>query len=346
MVFLEDEIGARPFGMGQAFTAIANDANLLQINPGGLDYIIFPEVNITYNKGLMDLYDTYFGYIQPLGNYGTIGTSLYIYDGGLIDINYPDGSQKLLKAEQDWVLTAGYGYHIGEEFCFGLNTKFISSILAEAYSAWTLAFDVGGIYRTLDDRISIALVIQNMGFPLKYKSADCFLPSSLKAGFAWKIIETERDNLLLTSDLIYSFNNIIRCNIGGEYELWKVLALRVGYKIGYNPDVICFGAGYKYPFNQGVIAVDYGLQIIGDMSINHRVSLSYQFGSNEFVEKGERYRNKAMPKRAINMFEKIKKEDVFYDIAQEKIKSIREEEQRKSENSKIQIVNYLKNGHF
>jgi len=53
-------IGARPLGMGEAFTAIADDANAVFWNPAGLPLLLQGEVNFMrtdlYNTGISNLF--------------------------------------------------------------------------------------------------------------------------------------------------------------------------------------------------------------------------------------------------------------------------------------------------
>ena len=77
-------VSARATGMGNAFTAVADDAYAVYYNPSGLATLTRPEVGATYSQilgGLSDgssLQNSFFTYAQPIegGSQGTFGAAL------------------------------------------------------------------------------------------------------------------------------------------------------------------------------------------------------------------------------------------------------------------------------
>lgn len=301
-VFLQEDIGARPIGMGSAFTALADDSSGMNSNPAGLDYIIYPELTMMYKKSFLDTYYGYIGYLKPLRHNGTLGFGIMIFDGGDIELNYLDGKTEKVKMEQDMVTTIGYGRSLsfvpflrdlGEMVFFGVNAKLINSTLGGKYTANAVAGDFGLLFRTIDSKVSIGAAVQNYGTELKYKEISETLPMNIRGGIALVFKQWEENTLLSTLDYIQTINEPAKIHLGTELWLFKSFAVRAGYKIGYNPDVFTFGLGIlAYE-----VQLDYGY-LPSEIDITHRISITSKFGSRERRDIAKKYEEKGMYERA------------------------------------------------
>jgi len=308
--FLKEDVGARVSGMGSAFTAVADDANLIFINPAGLDYITNCEIATMYNKSIIDTYYGFLGAVLPIESF-TLGLSYLKYDGGDIEINYLDGTSKKVKAESDSVITFGFGSNFSEEFFSGFNAKIISSELGEKYSVSTVAGDLGLIFRPANDRISVGVSFLNLGGELKYSKASESLPMTIRSGIAYKVIDLKRHSLLLAFDTIKIKNEDMKFAIGSEYWFEKLLALRLGYKVS---DSITFGLGLNAFKGQ----IDYSYVPMLEET-THKISFTMKFGSSELFDVAEKYYDKGMCNRAINYWSKIEKGEPEYAQAEKRI---------------------------
>ncbi|MFH1260284.1 MAG: PorV/PorQ family protein [Elusimicrobiota bacterium] len=301
-LFLREDIGARPIGMGSAFTAVADDSSGPNANPAGLDYIPYSELMMMYKKGFMDTYYGYLGCTVPLREKGTLGIGTMVFDGGNIDLNYLDGRTETVKMEQDRVTTIGYGHSlsflpflqdVGEMFFLGTNFKLIQSALGEKYTANTYAGDVGLIFRTIDKRTSLGVALQNYGPGLKYNTEKEKLPTSLRAGLGLIIAEWPGSSLLSAIDYLQTNGETAKINLGLEYWFLNNIALRAGYKLGYNPNILTLGLGFFLFRTQ----LDYGF-VPSVIDPTHRISLTVKFGSPERTELSKKYEEKGMHSRA------------------------------------------------
>jgi len=300
-VFLQEDVGARPVGMGSAFTALADDSSGMNSNPAGLDYVIYPELTMMYKKSFLDTYYGYIGYLKPLRHNGTLGIGAMIVDGGDIELNYLDGKTEKVKVEQDMVWTLGYGRSLsfipflgslGEKLFLGANAKLINSTLGGKYTANAIAGDFGLLFRTIDSKVSIGMAVQNYGTELKYKEISETLPMNIRGGVALVFRQWEENTWLSTLDYIQTINEPAKIHLGTELWLLKNLAVRAGYKIGYNP-VFTFGLGilaYK-------VQMDYGY-LPSEIDITHRISITSKFGSRERRDIAKKYEEKGMYERA------------------------------------------------
>ncbi|MDA3793524.1 MAG: UPF0164 family protein, partial [Elusimicrobia bacterium] len=74
--FILLDIGARPSGMGGAFTAVDDDINAISYNPAGLGAIKDKRVSFMHNEWIEGIGYEYAGIGCSLGNYGTAGLEI------------------------------------------------------------------------------------------------------------------------------------------------------------------------------------------------------------------------------------------------------------------------------
>ncbi|MDD5688258.1 MAG: PorV/PorQ family protein [Elusimicrobia bacterium] len=285
---LRQGIGARPLGMGEAFVGLADDINTLQFNPAGLSNISNKESGATYSKELVDMSYSNIAYAQPLGEKGYIGGSFLLFQGGDIEINWWDSVNgvrtETRNAEQDYVLTLGYAQDFMSEgeLSAGANLKYVSSKLAEESTASSIAVDLGGLYRLLDNKLSLGLSILNIGTALKYKggissgSEDDPLPLGIRVGGAYVFISEDMKKLTGVLDINKYSNTDMQLNLGLECWLKEMIALRTGYEIGYDLASITAGLGFKVKNCQ----LDYGFSPMSKINAIHKVSFILRFGES------------------------------------------------------------------
>ena len=75
--------GARPDGMGQAFSAVADDINTLSFNPAGLGNIRSSQVGYGYESFAAGIQYDFLGLAVPISDLGVLGFG-YI-DMGTVD---------------------------------------------------------------------------------------------------------------------------------------------------------------------------------------------------------------------------------------------------------------------
>lgn len=269
---LNQAIGARPLSMGETFVAIADDINAINWNPAGLGNLERPTISTMYLKGLADTGYYYFGYGQPAGEIGAIAVSVFTLQGGNMEINYTDGTSATKKSEQDYVYSFSYARKLNKSISLGANIKFISSTLAEDYSTTAYAFDFGGLYK-LADKLSLGLVVQNIGTKIKYEEEGDPLPMKIRGGIAYRIMPNQNHDLIIGMDIVKPNDDSLKEHLGMEYWFKKTIAIRTGYKIGYDLDSLTGGVGFKLKNCQ----IDYGIAMMGELDSTHRVSLTMGF---------------------------------------------------------------------
>lgn len=166
------------------------------------------------------------------------------------------------------------------QLSLGINLKYVNSTLADKYSGTALAVDLGALYKPTNSILSYGISLQNIGSQITYVNVANSLPMVVRGGVLMKFRDAEIDSWLLTTDLVY-YDSTMRCNAGIECTLFKTLALRAGYKLGYNPDTLTFGAGFM--FSQ--INIDYAYSAIGGIDSVQMFTVSYSFDAKSTAMK-------------------------------------------------------------
>ncbi len=214
-------------GMGEAGTAIADDATAMFWNPSGLAYQKKgTEVNFTHSPWLAglnigDLFYDYLAartYVKSIN--GTLGASLtYLNIGEVIvtdEFGNADPSRNYKAYEMAFAVA--YATDLGSDFAGGITGRFIYSRLSPndftvgnekgTGTGISASFDLSAMYRPfkgpkfLANRFSTGLDLSNMGPKISYVDADQAdpLPTQFRIGLAYEVVKTEFNSLTLEVD--------------------------------------------------------------------------------------------------------------------------------------------------
>ena len=311
--FLKVGVGARAFAMGEAFTAVANDASALYYNPGGLIQLGRPEATFTligYPAGLKFVYVG--GVLPSPQTNGVVGfqvTSLFTDDMVETTPAMPYGTGRTFTAG-DFALGISYSQRLTDKFSVGATVKYLNEKLADASaSGWSA--DMGTFYNTGWKRISIGMVIQNFGPDMKFESTPFPLPITFKFGASMLALERPMYNLLVAAEFLHPNDNLELYQIGAEFRVKRIFALRVGKRVNawvrdswndYQEDPqkdpfveypllertesgktrICwdgFSAGFGVMIPESGLNLDYSLGGMGTLGLAHRFTINYTLAS-------------------------------------------------------------------
>lgn len=279
-------IGARPAGLGEAFTAVPGDLQGLGFNPAGLAKLSAPSITAAFNRGLDDDSYGHVAYGHSV-SFGSIFMGGAYYDAGDIDLDINGVAQGTRKAQQDMVGMAGLSIGRTSPVSFGLNAKFFKSELAEVATASALAVDGGILYQTSLEGLSLGAAVLNVGSDLKYEVESESLPQTARVGAAYDIdfqkfsrIKSVPYNLLLSVDGVKTKDEDSSVNSGFEIRRDLVIveqggyaALRGGYASG--PKRGHIGVG----FNVGNFLLDYAMGFSKEETLENinRVNIGWIF---------------------------------------------------------------------
>ncbi len=215
VIFLNISPGSRATGMGDAFVALADDATATYWNPAGLGIQKGSEVNFMHVNWLPgfnigDMYYDFLTYKQEIEGLGTVGGNITYFYLGEQKRTGEVGEEMGVFKTYEFQVTLAYGTMLTNNLSIGLSTKFIYSHLADqgagnekgSGTGHSVAVDMGVLYEVTPD-FSIGATISNMGPKISYidyEQADP-LPTNLKAGIAYRVMDDEFNSLVVTADM-------------------------------------------------------------------------------------------------------------------------------------------------
>jgi len=227
VLFLMISPGARAAGMGEAFVAMADDATASFWNPAGLAFTKGNEVTIMHANWLpqlvSDMYYDFVGgrsYMDALG--GTLGGNITFLNLGENVYTSEFGDELGRFNSYDMAVTLSYGTMVEKTTGLGVSMRYIRSMLAPSWvevgsqkgsgSASAFAVDLGVLHKfKFLKGLAVGANLSNMGPKVTYIQASQAdpLPTNLKLGFSYRIMDTEFNKLTIAMDtnkqLIYKF---------------------------------------------------------------------------------------------------------------------------------------------
>jgi len=263
--FLRIGIGARAIGMGNAFTAIADDVSSIYWNPAGLSKLKYHEVLFMHTQWLADIKSEYLTYAQPL-KYGGYGFSiLYLYT---TDIRRSKlGEEQGSFNNYDSCISLAYSYNPNSNISLGLNSKIIHRCL-DTVNSNSFGIDIGGLYKR--GNLRVGAVLQNLGLKTKFRHESDPMPINFKLGAGYELLEK---TLTLAVDIDKPIDDNISINLGAEYLYNNTIIGRIGYQFGRDIGGLTTGIG----FNFSNYRLDYAFAPYDKLGNTHRVSLTLKF---------------------------------------------------------------------
>jgi len=271
--FLKLGAGAKASSMGEAFTGISDDATAIYWNPSGINRLNRKEMSLMYAVFFENISYNNLFYIHPT-DIGNLGLGLQYLSYGSVEGLDEYGNPTENFTPTDLAITLSYARAI-QGIDIGISLKYISSKIKE--TATTIAFDIGLMKQLIEDKLSIGLVITNLGGSLKYISESSSLPMNIKIGCGYKI----KKDIITSFDIVLPSDNEIIVAVGGEYNYRIKDGFIVSGRLGYNTitkDIdglkgITLGLGANYKNYK----LDYAFVPYGDLGNTHKISLGLKF---------------------------------------------------------------------
>lgn len=280
--FLELGVSARSMGMGEAFTAVADDISAVYYNPAGLTSLYGREAIATYINMPAGVGFGFGAIGFPLESIGgVLGISVYaLSSGSMIERTWERGTFEgtgRTFAWNDFAAAVSYGRYLTDRFSVGFTVKFIGQY-AHEYSANGWAADVGTMYNTGYRDFRIAMVITNFGPDMKFIEKAYPLPINFKFGTSINVIDGLNNRVTVAIEGQHPSDNLEKYNIGLEYTLMDMFTLRGGQRLNYDVDGFAAGGGLRLPFGEErELRVDYAYQDFGILTEVHRFTMSLAF---------------------------------------------------------------------
>lgn len=271
--------GARPAGLGNAFTAASGDINALYYNPAGLISLTGNRVLLAHNAWIEGISQEHLAYAQPVPGLGVAGLGVDYLNYGPIDRWGMDASGNPSPGEGVYTPyalagTLGWGVSVGKGLSAGAALKWSYEQIDTSGSV-AGAVDLSALYQPNPD-LTWGAVIHNLGLA----AGDRLLPLSFNLGSAFNlpVSISEKDLFTTYIDVAFKYDNAPTLGLGLEYTFLSWFQLRLGWNqnFGYtNPNLLGLtaGAGATY-WSWGL---DYALAPQGDFGLSHKVSVQYGF---------------------------------------------------------------------
>lgn len=322
-VFDENGAGARAPGLGDAFTALADDAYAIHYNPAGLAQLERPQFAAAYSKLYAGLSDgseigaSQLAYAHPLsrGRNGALGVSWErfslsgLYSEQSLSAAYarqaldgPRGGKLFLGASAKYLMRSFTRNAEAANACSGLNcTLGADPVLSGSTSKSAPDLDLGLVYR-FPRRLQAGLVLQHALTPNVAFAGTDKLDRALNGGLAYKSLWMSLVGELklhraaegsLAKDVIFAAERYFPTLEYGQFGLRGSLGFGTG-------DWRQFTLGASYRINKIQVDYAYLLPVAGvqGQSGSHRVGLTFHFGApsveeelaQDILEKSKRFK--------------------------------------------------------
>ena len=292
--FLNLGVGARAVAMGEAYTAVADDAFGLYWNPAGMTRTEGTTLGLMHAEYLAHIKVDDLAFTQRLARHLWLGTALTSMDAGAIEGRDDAGAAAGDFRPRAYTASLGlavdidpFGEH-DEGFGFGAVGKLVRSEIVE--KGQTAAFDLGalapcpGFSESTPGRCGLA--VQNLGAPLKHDRESDPLPLAFKLGWAFGLGR----RTLLSAEAAASRGDGFYGALGAEFSAELGERTKAAFRLGANSltwtDIDGLnGVSAGLGLSIHGFSVDYAFAPFGPLGMTHRVSMGLSFGGGRREER-------------------------------------------------------------
>lgn len=267
MQFLKIGQGARAVGMGDAFTAVADDVNAIFWNGSGLVHVERVAYQLNWTRFLLDtqLYSAAAVWNTRSARGEVLGITVVSHNpkpSKETTIYQPNGTGQDVVVHN---ISVGllYAIKFTDKFSFSAKANYNQEKL---YTVKTTGFtvDVGSFFYTGFRSLRIAMAFRNFGPDRKSGDRAYLLPLVYNIGVAAEVYGEKGDPSYLTASVESAFfvDFEQRWHFGAELWLQNALALRAGWKWNYDLEGINVGAGVKQTFGGRTITADVAVSLL------------------------------------------------------------------------------------
>jgi len=301
--FLQIPAGAREAAMGGATAGHVRNAAALFWNPAGIAQVPSNDLFFAHTTWWATIDLNHAAYVHTFEDIGSVGAFMTVLSMDPMEVTTelePDGTGEQFDS-QDLMLGVSYARWLTEDFAVGVSVKYVNQRIWNEVAAG-IAFDVGTQFRLGLRDLTLAMSMTNFGPDLQYDGDDLnvkydasseypmnrlspaslateeySLPLYFQVGVAMTVVETDAFSALLAADFAHPNDNQERVNIGAELTVVKYVALRAGYRVGYDVESLTLGAGVQIPLGGTALQFDYAYALHDLLPDIHRISIGFGF---------------------------------------------------------------------
>jgi len=297
--FLKIGVSARAVGMGEAVVALQQDAASSYYNPGTIAQFKQTEFSASRIQWPADINYDYFSITRQIKGRHFAGMSFGVLHMSPMEETteyLPHGTGSYFTF-QDRFVALTYGARMTDRFSFGITLKHVEEDLAGLTMSSTM-MDMGTFYWTGFKSLRFSASLSHFGPQTKPEGTyekqildtdtgeeeivttefESFSPPTVfRVGAAMDVWETSNQSLLLSIQLNHPVDNAENISTGLEYNFYKMLFIRTGYKINKEEENISFGAGVIIPIGKLKLRIDYAYANFDHLSDPQRLTLGLAF---------------------------------------------------------------------
>jgi hypothetical protein len=278
--FLKIGVSARASGMGNAFTALANDATATYWNPAGLVEVTRTDVSLSYTWWPADIALNYAAgaFTLPFipGTWGVSARALTMDPQTERTIFLPTGTGRTFDAG-DMSFGLSYAQFFTDKFSAGTTVHFVHSGLAEK-SINTFAVDFGLVYRIGLWGMRLGMLIQSLGSKVNYDDRESKMPTVFKVAMAATPYSQGVNSVQGVFEFAHPSDNQEVVHMGAEYGFNQFFFLRGGYNFNADEEGLAAGMGLKIDTSQtSDLTFDYSWTDFGFLGDVHRITLGFTY---------------------------------------------------------------------
>jgi hypothetical protein len=297
--FLEIGMGARATAMGQAYTAISDDAGSVYWNPAGLSLIDNRELYLAYTSWPADISVGGMALawsVESIGTFAVNAVYLDTDDMPVTTVLDPEGISGEMFSITNYAVGLSYARNMTDQLSVGATVKMVKEDYF-GYGYSTFAIDLGTIYRTGFNGLNIAMAIMHFGPEINFSGnyidysdeasvargepkefENYSLPVMFRFGVTYNLLDGEQNKVIAAADMVHPNNNLEQYNFGVEYGFNRMFFVRGGYQFNTDLAGLCLGLGIKYDLTKDLgLQLDYAYSDLGILSDIHRFSFGFGF---------------------------------------------------------------------
>jgi hypothetical protein len=236
-VLLQEGVGARAAGMGEAYTAVVGDQTSAFWNPAGVAALQGKDFVLMHHSSFQGIKQGYGGWAYGNEKRG-LALSLNICGvGGLEGRTGPTADPLGTFSLYDLDAGMSYAQRFGQRVYVGFNIRALYETIGPE-SAWGTGVDIGLLYRLPLNGLTLGAAYRNLGRMQPLDQARIPLPRIFRVGTAYT-----RGAWAGAVDVRLPETGAKGIHFGLEYAVKRQLFLRGGYQTGHDTRDLSFGLG-------------------------------------------------------------------------------------------------------
>ncbi len=299
--FLQIGVSPRAEAMAGAYVLAGDNSEALFYNVAGITKSTTTfDVSLDRVQWFADIgYNALGVTFQPYdGKYGVFGLSFRNanygdFYGTRVDAASSNGYDNTgIFSPTAYAIGLAYAKQLTDKFRIGGQVKYLKQTLGDNILTFGgpqlqnevsgFAFDFGMIYSTGIRGFDFGMDIKNFAADFKYQQYAFEAPLTFRIGLSLNVFELTGlqdklgQDLLIVADAVHPRDYGEHLNLGAEYKLYKMVSLRVGYKVNYSEESFTAGLGLNYDLSGSInMRVDYSYGAFGIWNNVQRFSLGF-----------------------------------------------------------------------